>query len=49
MPKLSKQLVPFQKIPERKPIDNINKAVTNESTVYDNIDKYYDKLSKYRK
>lgn len=49
MPKLSKQLIPFQKIPERRPIDNINKAITNDSTVYDNIDKYYDKLSKYKR
>eukprot|EP00347_Sterkiella_histriomuscorum_P015307 403357518 len=49
MPKLSKQLIPFQKIPERKPIDNINKAVTNDSTVYDNIDKYYQRFSQFKK
>lgn len=49
MPKLSKQLVPFQKIPDRKGIDNVNKAVTNDSCNYDNIDRYYQKYSKYRK
>lgn len=41
MPKLSKALIPFNKIPERKAINNINKAVTNDSTVYDNIDRYF--------
>lgn len=41
--------MPFQKIPDRKPIDNINKAVTNDSTIYDNIDKYYQRFSKYKK
>jgi hypothetical protein len=41
MPKLSKKLIPFSRIPDRKPIDNINRAVTNDSVVYDNIDKYY--------
>ena len=41
MPKLSKQLVPFQKVPQRQPINNVNKAVTNDSIIYDNIDKYY--------
>lgn len=49
MPKLSKKLIPFSKIPNRKPLEIVNKAVTNDSTVYDNIDRYYQKVSKYRK
>lgn len=49
MPKLSKKLIPFSKVPQRKPLEIVNKAVTNDSTVYDNIDKYYTRFSKYRK
>lgn len=49
MPKLSKSLIPFQKVPDRKPINNVNKAVTNDSTVYDNIDRFYQSNSKFKK
>jgi|JI9StandDraft_2_1071091.scaffolds.fasta_scaffold131072_2 hypothetical protein len=41
LPAQKKLLVGFEKIPQRKPINNINKAVTGDSTVHDNIDKYY--------
>lgn len=41
MPKISKALLPFNKMLARKPIDNINRAITNDSIIYDNIDKFY--------
>ena len=49
MPHLSKMVIPFNKVPARKPIDNVNRAVTNDSIIYDNIDRYYYKNSKYHK
>ena len=49
MSPLSKLLIPFNKSLQRKPLDNINRAVTNDSIIYDNIDKYYQKYSKYQR
>lgn len=49
MPKLSKALIPFNRMMARQPLQNINKAVTNDSIIYDNIDKYYQRYSKYKK
>mmetsp|Transcript_41291 Transcript_41291/g.39767 ORF Transcript_41291/g.39767 Transcript_41291/m.39767 type:complete len:207 (-) Transcript_41291:28-648(-) len=49
MPKISKQLIPFNKMLTRQPINNINKAVTNDSVIYDNIDKFRLQNSKYKK
>lgn len=41
MPKLSKKILDFNKMPARQPLNNGNKAMTNNSIIYDNIDKYY--------
>ena len=49
MPKLSKQLIPFNKNLTRQPILNINKAVTNDSVIPDNIHKYHLRNSKFKK
>lgn len=49
MPKLTKSCLSFQKMPQRKPLELINRAQTNDSIIYDNIDKYYQSLSKYKK
>lgn len=48
LPKLSKNLIPFTRMVARKPINNINRAITNDSIIYDNIDKFYQKNSKYK-
>lgn len=48
MPTLSKMIIPFHKVPSRKPLENNKSAVTN-SIIYDNIEKYYYKNSKYHK
>mmetsp|Transcript_41049 Transcript_41049/g.30188 ORF Transcript_41049/g.30188 Transcript_41049/m.30188 type:complete len:119 (+) Transcript_41049:700-1056(+) len=49
MPKLSKQLIPFNKMLQRQPLSNVNRAVTNDSIIYDNIDKYHLRNSKFKK
>jgi hypothetical protein len=49
MPRLSKAGIGFEKILQRKPINNINKAVTNDTIIYDNIDRFFQKNSKFRR
>ena len=49
MPKLTCDGIKFEKIPQRKPINNVNKAITSDSTVYDNIDRFFDKNSRFKK
>jgi len=46
---IGKPGVPFQKVLKRKGLETIHKAMTNNSIIYDNIDKYYQKYAKYRK
>ncbi len=48
LPRVGSPGVAFHKQPRRKGLELVNKAITNNSIVYDNIDKFL-KVQKYRK